>query len=127
MMHETKPKWMIWCLKNKKDFTAIGSRKVNQIGLEADIVDGEYHELILFDRVVYSAMSPATVRQFNLTGAFAGLTMAAGKTEFEAFTALMHLLQQEERAEKVEAKKAKAEAKKATKELRKTKKRDNNE
>ena len=94
----TKANWMLWCMENKEGFVMIGSRKINQLNLEANM---EFDDLNPFNSFSISSCLPMQM-SYELTGSLAGFTMVTGKTEFEAFITLMHTFQEEERKEKAE-------------------------
>ena len=97
----TKPKWIIWCTETDKGFTAMGSRKINQIDIE---VDYTWNELDLFSILGNPIPIVSPPQVYKLTGNLAGFTMVVAKTELEAFVTLMHTFQQEEACEIAEAK-----------------------
>lgn len=101
----TKANCIIWTIQNEQGFMALGSRKVQQLELNAEYGYGDYWEMRDFSgRLLFADKAPDDIRQWNLTGALAGFTTVVGDTELEAIFTLINAFRAEELEEKRQAK-----------------------
>lgn len=101
----TNPTWLMWCVESDSGFIAIGTRKINELNLEADYgFDGEYS---MFSSP-YASGGVYINPSYNMTGAMRNFTMVSGKTEMEALFGLLRAFADEEAEEKRQAERIEA-------------------
>lgn len=96
--HSITPNWWMTVIENDGKWTAIGSRKINRIDIEARIDDYDWP---LLGHSLYSPV--ASVAEYKIAGSVRGFTYTSGTTRLAALGALMDALQKEEEEERTVA------------------------
>lgn len=91
---------LFWCIETEEGFTAYGSRKINQLELDANWHFDDYMTMDNPFHTPYASGGISRTPDYDLTTSMRGFTMVTGKTEMEAIFQLFAAFKEEEYQER---------------------------